>query len=215
MSATRLILAVCLVLLSCVFAMAGDTFTGKCVGVTDGDTISVMRDGKAEKVRLEGIDCPEKGQDFGTRAKQFTSGLVFGKVVRVHEVTRDQWGRIVGRVYAGEEDVSLELVKAGMAWHFKKYSSELLLDEAEDAARAAGVGLWSVHQPMPPWEYRRGQGRAPAVITDGEVYHGNTSSKVFHHSGCQHFNCKNCTMQFKTREEAIQAGYRPCGRCKP
>ena len=126
--------------------------------------------------------------------------------------THDQYGRIVGRVYVGDVDVSLELVKAGMVWHYKNYSSERLLTDAEAMARAAGVGLWSVHQPMPPWEYRRGGGNAPAVIADGEVYHGNISSKVFHHSGCQHFNCKNCTVVFHSREDAIKAGYRPCGQ---
>jgi endonuclease YncB( thermonuclease family) len=80
--------------------LGADTFTGKCVGVSDGDTISVMKAGMAVKVRLEGIDCPELGQDFGTRAKVFTSGLVFGKDVRVKEFNLDRYGRMVARVYA-------------------------------------------------------------------------------------------------------------------
>lgn len=75
------------------------TFSGKCVGISDGDTIAVMKDGRAVKIRIEGIDCPELGQDFGTAAKRFTSTLVFGKVVSVKEYARDQYERIVASVY--------------------------------------------------------------------------------------------------------------------
>jgi endonuclease YncB( thermonuclease family) len=135
--------------------LAGETYTGKCVGVHDGDTISVMKAGRAVKIRLEDIDCPELGQDFGTRAKQFTSALVFGKDVEVKEYSRDIYRRTVARVYIGGQDVSLDLVKAGLAWHFKKYSSDPVLAEAEVEARKAKIGLWSMPNPIPPWEYRR------------------------------------------------------------
>ena len=73
-------------------------FTGKVVGVSDGDTISVMHNGKAERIRLSGIDCPEKGQAFGQRAKQFTSALVFGKEVTVAVQDSDKYGRTIGEV---------------------------------------------------------------------------------------------------------------------
>ncbi len=73
-------------------------FSGKVVGVNDGDSIRVMRNGKAEPVRLQGIDCPEKRQPFGTRAKQFTSEMVFGKDVTVKETGRDRYGRTLGDV---------------------------------------------------------------------------------------------------------------------
>lgn len=135
--------------------LLGETFFGKCVGVSDGDTISVMKAGRAVKIRLEGIDCPELGQDFGTRAKQFTSGMVFGKDVEVKEYNLDRYGRIVARVYVQGEDVSLELIKAGLAWHFKKYSSDAALAKAEVQARGQKKGLWSMPNPVPPWEYRR------------------------------------------------------------
>jgi endonuclease YncB( thermonuclease family) len=81
-----------------------------------------MHAGNAIKIRLEGIDCPEMGQDFGARAKQFTSDLVFGKEVQIKEYYPDRYGRMVARVAVAEQDVSLELIKAGLAWHFKKYS---------------------------------------------------------------------------------------------
>jgi len=107
-------------------------------------------------------------------------------------------------------------VKAGLAWHFKKYSDEQLLADVEKEARARKIGIWSVHKPMSPWEFRESQRRGSAVpVSEGIVYHGNMKSRVFHHSGCQHYNCKNCIKIFKTRDEALKAGYRPCGRCKP
>jgi micrococcal nuclease len=135
--------------------LLGETFTGNCVGVHDGDTISVMKAGRAVKIRLEGIDCPEMGQDFGTRVKTFTSGMVFGKGVQVKEYNLDKYGRMVARVYVQGRDVSLELVKAGLAWHFKKYSSDPILAEAEEQARGLKKGLWSMPNPVPPGEYRR------------------------------------------------------------
>jgi endonuclease YncB( thermonuclease family) len=114
-----------------------------------------MKAGKAVKIRLEGIDCPEMGQDFGTRAKRFTSSLVFGRDVQVKEYSRDRYGRMVARVSLGGQDVSLEIIKAGLAWYYKKYSSDPALAEAEERARNAKQGLWSMPSPVPPWEYRR------------------------------------------------------------
>lgn len=78
-------------------------FAGQVVGVTDGDTISVMHNGRAEKVRLHGIDCPEKGQAFGQRAKQFTSALVFGKEVTVTVHDSDKYGRTIDEVKPSRE----------------------------------------------------------------------------------------------------------------
>jgi micrococcal nuclease len=90
-------------------------FVGKVVGVTDGDTITVLVERRAIKVRLAEIDTPEKGQPYGSHAKQALSGLVFGKVATVREQTRDRYGRTVGRVYVGGRDVNAELVRAGDA----------------------------------------------------------------------------------------------------
>jgi micrococcal nuclease len=149
----NLILPVILVLLCApVFA---ETFTGKCVGVTDGDTITVMKDRMAVKIRLEGIDCPEKGQPFGTRAKKLTSSLAYGKHVTVKTVTVDRYGRIVARVIAEGKDLSVKLVKAGLAWHYKHFSHDRVLAEAEQEARQKKRGLWAMPDPVPPWDYRR------------------------------------------------------------
>jgi micrococcal nuclease len=134
-------------------AVAQERFTGKVVGVADGDTISVLRNGRSVRVRLEGIDCPEKGQDFSQRAKQFTSELMFGKEATV-EVHVDRYGRLVARVLVGGQDVSIALVRAGLAWHFTKYSRDPVLAEGEQSARTAKRGLWGQGSPTPPWEFR-------------------------------------------------------------
>ncbi len=131
-------------------------WTGKCVGVTDGDTITVMHGSRAEKIRLYGIDCPERGQDYGSRAKQFTSRMVFGKFVEVTAVDRDPYGRAVAWVSIDGQSLNKELVRAGLAWWYRRYArkqSELAGLEAE--ARRNKVGLWSQRDPVPPWDFRR------------------------------------------------------------
>lgn len=133
------------------------SFTGNVVGVSDGDTITVMRDGRGEKVRLHGVDSPEKSQAYGQRAKQFTSSLVFGKTVTVEIQDRDRYGRTVGTVVLPDgRSLNMELVRAGLAWWYRKYApraSQLRALEAE--AREAKRGLWADPSPVPPWSYRR------------------------------------------------------------
>lgn len=202
--------------------LGAQTFSGEVVGITDGDTITVMREGEAVRVRLDGIDSPERGQDFSQRAKAFTSALVFRQTVTVDVRDVDRYGRLVGRVFVSAQDLSLALVQAGFAWHYTQYSSDGVLAAAEIQARAARSGLWAVTSPMPPWQFRNGgapAASATSATTDQSrsrgPYHGNVRSKVFHGPWCQHYACKNCTAEFATREEAIAAGYRPGGNCKP
>ena len=132
-----------------------ESFKGRVVGVSDGDTISVMNEDRAEKIRLNGIDCPEKKQDFGTRAKQFTSSQVFGKTVEVYYDKRHRYGRILGNVIVDGKDLSHELLKVGMAWHYRQYSKSAELQSLEDEARASRIGLWSDKNPTPPWLFRK------------------------------------------------------------
>ena len=188
-------------------------FTGRVVGVSDGDTISAMREGRSIRVRLDGIDTPENGQDFADRAKQFTSALVLGQTVSINVKDTDRYGRLVARVITGGQDVSEALVRAGLAWHYLDYSDDSRLAAAEAEARSARRGLWSLADPKPPWEFRAAA-RQPTPASVGP-YHGNVRSHVFHRPGCQHYNCKNCTEVFETREEAIAAGFRPSGSCDP
>ena len=139
--------------------VASDTFTGKVVGISDGDTISIMREGRAVKVRLHGIDCPEKKQPFGNQAKQFTSEWAFRKEVKVQVQTTDGYGRIVGEVILPDGlNLNQELVDAGLAWWYRKYApNNRTLKALEAGAREAKRGLWADKNPIPPWEWRRGK----------------------------------------------------------
>lgn len=132
-----------------------EEFSARVVGVSDGDTITVLHGAQDLKVRLYGIDCPEKGQAYGTRAKLFTAQAVFGRDVTVRAVTRDQYGRIVGEVTLPDgASLNRALVEAGFAWWYREYPSDPELATLEAEARAARRGLWADRSPVPPWEFR-------------------------------------------------------------
>lgn len=130
-------------------------WTGEVVGVADGDTITVLRDKTPVKIRLYGIDCPERRQAFGKKAKQLTSKMVFRKQVEIKPVDKDRYGRTVAWVYVDGKNLCEELVRNGLAWHYKKYSSDQSLAGLETRARKGRVGLWSDPHAIAPWEYRR------------------------------------------------------------
>lgn len=140
-------------------AVAFADFSGKVVAVTDGDTVKVMNEGKAEKIRLYGIDCPEKKQAFGQRAKQFASDLAFGKTVKVMEKGRDRYGRTIGEVILEDgRSLNRELVRAGFSWWYREYApKDAELEALENAARKAKAGLWADADPVPPWSWRKGK----------------------------------------------------------
>jgi len=135
------------------------TFSVRVVGVIDGDTITVLLDGKEEKVRLYGIDCPEDGQAFGRRAKQFTSDKTFGRDVVIKPRDKDPYGRIVAEVFLSDNTLLNEaLISAGLAWWYQRYAprGENLRD-LERQARKEKIAIWSQPDPVPPWEYRQNQ----------------------------------------------------------
>lgn len=136
------------------FSLFAKSFSGKCVGISDGDTIKVMKNGVSVKVRLHGIDCPEKEQAFGNRAKQFTSSKVFGKRVRVEVQYVDDYGRTVGEVFIEGKSLNLMLIQNGFAWHYKKYSKNKTYAKAEKKARKKHLGLWKDKHPIAPWTWR-------------------------------------------------------------
>ena len=138
-----------LLLFAC--ASQADDFRGRVVGISDGDTISVMHDGKAEKVRLRGIDAPERGQAFSNRAKQFVSGLCFGKEVTVKPRGQDRYQRTVAEVILPDgRNLNHEIVKAGFAWWFRRYApGDETLERLEREARQARHGLWIEQSPLP------------------------------------------------------------------
>jgi len=144
----------------------GASIEGQIVGVSDGDTVTLLDAQKKQwKIRLLGIDAPEKKQAFGQRSKQHLSDLVFNKQVVVEYYKRDRYGRTLGKLLVDGADVNLEQVKAGMAWHYKRYEKEQPPDErvsyaeAEERARAGRKGLWVDAEPVPPWDWRGSQKR--------------------------------------------------------
>lgn len=217
---------VCLLLLLPSFA---HSWQGKVVGITDGDIISVLHDGKEEKVRLFGIDCPEIQQDFGQEAKKLTSSMVSGRIVDVEPRYTDSYGRTVGLVSTGGKVVNEELVRAGLAWVYTKYCKDSFCGEwkrLQENAVKKQIGLWYASDAMPPWDFRQARStRAPASRDDPalsrtgarkpDYYHGDTVTHVFHSPGCKDYDCPTCIVPFKTRDEAIRARYRPCVTCGP
>ncbi len=147
---------------------------GMVVGISDEDTITVLHDGKGEKIRLYGIDTPEDHQAFGKKAKQFTSGMVYGKTVEVETKDTDRYGRSVALIYIDGQSLNEALVKNGFAWVYRKYCKETFCEDwlnLEIVARYGKIGLWSEPNPIPPWEFRHGKTnnsyKLKPVETDG------------------------------------------------
>jgi micrococcal nuclease len=115
----RLQLTLVVFLIAMLFPAITFAWEGKVVSVTDGDTIKVLKDGIQVKIRLAAIDCPEKKQPYGQKAKQFTADMVAGKIVKIWDTDVDRYGRIVGFVFVGDKNLNKELLSAGLAWHYK------------------------------------------------------------------------------------------------
>lgn len=211
-------------------AASAASFSGKVVTVLDGDTIDVLNNNIPERIRLNGIDAPEKGMPYGQAAKEYVLDMTALKIVTVLVKDTDQYGRTVGDVILPDgRTLNREIVKAGYAWWFKKYSNDASLGELEEGARVARKGLWRDPVPMPPWDWRvekrRGVADTPTEKTNASTptsptstatpFHGNSRSGVFHQSSCKDYNCKNCTITLSSRDQAINSGYRPCGMCRP
>jgi endonuclease YncB( thermonuclease family) len=144
---------------------------GKVVGVSDGDTISVLYRGKAEKVRLRGIDAPEKKQPFGERAKQFTSAQAFGKSVTVQVDDIDRYGRYIGIVTLPDGSVlNGNIVRVGLAWWYRQYAPDAkLLGDYEQEARKARRGLWADKAPVAPWAWQQQKKINPPSSNRGAI----------------------------------------------
>jgi micrococcal nuclease len=138
-------------------ALAVTEYQGKVIRVMDGDTIEVLHNTRPERIRLSGIDCPEKGQGFGNRAKQSASQLAFGKEVTLQTHGHDKYGRTLAEVLLPDGmNLNQELVKQGWCWWYRKYAPrDRVLEGLERDAREAKKGLWADPQIVPPWEWRR------------------------------------------------------------
>ncbi|MDX5480726.1 MAG: thermonuclease family protein [Hymenobacteraceae bacterium] len=186
---------------------AGD----KVVGVKDGDTFELLSNGRTITVRLYGVDTPEKNQAYGQRARQFASDLAYGKTVRLITHNTDRYGRTVGTIILPDgRSLNEELVRNGYAWHYKAYSKDQNLANAEADARRFKRGLWQDSNPVAPWDFRkekRSGGTAnqpsssnapiPAGATKRTVYLCNSSgSSVYHLT-------KECHVLNRCKEEVL------------
>ena len=150
-------LSVLSAILLCSLALTAfaDTLQGRVVTIADGDTITVLDADKVQhKIRLTGIDAPEKAQAFGNKSKQALADMVFGKDVQVEEHGKDKYKRTLGRVLVNGIDANAEMVRQGYAWVYRKYSKNPDLLRLEAEAREAKRGLWVDAEPVPPWEWR-------------------------------------------------------------
>lgn len=155
------LLAILLFLACFQYSAYAELLIGKVVGVSDGDTITILDSANDQhKIRLTGIDAPEKAQAFGQASKKTLSDLIFNKEVEVLWVKHDRYQRILGKVVLNGQDICLEQVRRGMAWHYKKYQNEQSPEDrtkyfdAEKKARDAKVGLWIDNAPIEPAQFR-------------------------------------------------------------
>lgn len=230
----RISLRISLLILTLCWALplfAEETITGKVVSVADGDTVTVLKDKTQVKVRLHGVDAPEKAQDFGTVARTFTSDHCFGQEVTVTVTDTDRYGRKVGIVkLADGELLNHLLVEAGLAHWYEEYApDDATLKRLQAEAKAAKRGLWSRSDAVAPWEFRKRK-RAPKVdggtvkkpvrseenpqpsVTAegvGDVYITDTGEK-YHRPLCR--TLKNSKMSISTAD-AKARGFGPCGLC--
>jgi endonuclease YncB( thermonuclease family) len=155
------------------FTMAA--FPATVVGVADGDTLTVLRDDRTtERVRLHGIDAPERGQPFSDRARQFTATLAAGQRVRVEPTDRDRHGRLVAELVLPDgRQLTHAVVEAGYAWWFRRFApADTTLARLEAEARAARRGLWADRRPVPPWEWRAARRPQPFQPVAPDRYGG-------------------------------------------
>lgn len=206
-----------LVLLFVSASVLAEELSGNVIGISDGDTLTLLVDKTPTKVRLAEIDTPEMGQAFGKRAKQALSDLAFDKHARVVVTDRDRYGRQVGRVYIDTLDVNKEMVRLGLAWAYLHYQTDASFSELEAEARAAKRGLWALpeDQRKPPWVWRREGGTTADPSGSGCRIKGNINRKgrkLYHLPGSRSYGPTKIDTSkgerwFCTEEEALAAGW--------
>jgi endonuclease YncB( thermonuclease family) len=196
---------------------------GKVINVHDGDTVTVLdQDNKKFHIRLQGIDAPELKQEFGSLSQENLSRMVLGKQVTIFWNKVDKYRRTVGTIMLDGRDMNIEQVKAGLAWHFKKYEDEqapadrVTYSAAEQQARAAKLGLWKDESPMAPGDWRQEvkTKRWGPPPPEGTII-GNKNSRKYHRPDCSGYRdmAEKNRVFFKSIAEAEAAGYKRAGNC--
>jgi endonuclease YncB( thermonuclease family) len=227
------IVAACLLL--SLPALQAQMLTGKVVGVSDGDTVTLLDRSKTQhRIRLLGIDAPESAQSFGQVSRKHLADQVFGKEIQADCPKSDHYGRRLCKLIIQGRDVNLGMVKAGLAWHYRQYQSDQapqdrgLYAAAQEAARQARVGLWSEAQPMAPWDYRRAgrsasqQGKAQAAAAAPQAAPARAAgagaasdpvklsrSGICHDVGSPHYDRTTNFTPHSTMQACVAAGGRP------
>lgn len=216
----RLLPSLLLLLLCCIGAAQQQV---KVIGITDGDTLTVLTPEKKQiKVRLDGVDAPESKQPYGSASKKWLSDRLFGKTVKFKEVGKDRYGRTLGRIWLDGKRGNYEIVQAGMAWWYRKYSSDPVLKQCEWEARQAKRGIWSQPGPVAPWDWRndgqssasqRAYGRSTIKPPTGRRIAGTVyvtaTGKKHHRAGCRYLSKSAIPM---SRADAALY-YEPCKVC--
>lgn len=220
------LILVSLILLFAIPAIAGQY---KVLRIVDGDTIDILYQGKKERIRMLNVDTPEsvhpdqsRNTAMGKKASNYTKKRLAGRSVDLEfqAKKRGRYGRLLAYVVLDRKNFNIELVKKGWSPYYTKYgtSSKHHADfrSAQRYAKSKKLNIWSA-----PGAYARPKTRTYAkpkktVISNRTgVYHGNTSSHKFHQPGCRYYDCSKCTKVFQSRDEAVAAGYLPCGACRP
>jgi micrococcal nuclease len=148
-----------LILLLLSTGLLAETITGKVVKVADGDTVTILdntgHSKKEIRVRLLAIDAPESKQAYGKKSKAYLSQLVFNKTVTVQWTKKDRYKRVLGVLFINGKNINQEMLKSGLAWHYRQYSKDKSLQEMEDKAKANKLGLWQDPKAIAPWDFRR------------------------------------------------------------
>lgn len=140
----------------CFIQLCTAQISGTVVSVADGDTFTILtKCNRQVKIRLHGIDCPEKRQDFGNKAKQYTSNAVFGKFISVDSADKDRYGRVIAIVPLDGTTLNEMLLRNGLAWHYCKYDKNEYWHKVQDSANAQKIGIWSRPDVVAPWVYRK------------------------------------------------------------
>ncbi len=222
-----------LLVLALVTATGAETLTARVVGVTDGDTITVLISGRQQAVvRLAGIDAPEHEQAFGSASEQNLSALISEKNVNLDCGDEESYGRLVCKVLLPNgEDVDLDQVKAGLAWHYKQFQSQQTAADraaysaAEDSARKHHLGLWTDPHPVQPQDFRHGTQSLLCLdkrdhrIACSEQYaspvRGSMRSHIYHWPGCPNYGdiSEGNRVEFHNAAAAEQAVYRAARNC--
>jgi endonuclease YncB( thermonuclease family) len=210
-------IATTLLFLLATFIAQATALHGKVVHIADGDTLTILTESKEQvKIRLAGIDTPEKAQPFGNKAKQALAALTFQQQALVEVETKDRYGRTVGKVIVNGTDVNAELVRQGMAWVYRKYTNDHKLYALEVEAKQAKRGLWATDKPIEPWLWRKGKRTVDheSTMVKGTII-GNKNSHIYHLSNCQSYYAvsEDNRVLFSNEALAKANGYRKAGNC--